>query len=228
MKVHIEGKLAPMAQIDLESGERIYAQAGSLMFKTGSVDMEPTGRGEGASGIFKRLITAETILFLEFKGPGTVGLSPFFPGEIKEVVLAENESIHVNRGAFLFAERSVQYDVDWVSRGWWQRAKMGLLGGEGFFFQKLTGPGRAYLYVCGDIVETELAAGQTVQVEQGALVYKDVEVGYELERVKGLGRIMFSGAGLFLVTLTGPGKVALQTMDLNRFVGRIVAPIIRS
>ena len=44
---------------------------------------------------------------------------------------------------------------------------------------------------------------------------------YEVESVKGLGNILFGGEGLFLTRLTGPGKVILQTMNMNEFVLRI-------
>lgn len=221
------GSLSPMVQIDLDAGEKIFAQSGSLMFKTESITMRATGMRRGVKGIFKRLLTSETFLFLELEGPGTVGLSPFFPGSIKEILLEEGESIHVNKGAFLFADSTVDFDVDWVSQSWYDRFKMGFLGGEGFFFQRLTGPGKIFLYVCGDIIDTYMEENQTIDIEQGALLFKDVNVEFDLKRIKGLKRIFFSGAGLFMCHLKGPGRLSLQTMDSNRFIGRITAPLTR-
>lgn len=222
------GKLSPLAEVNLDEDEKIYAQAGTLMYKTPSVEMKPTGQKSGISGIFKRILTSESLLFVEFTGPGTVGISPYFPGEIKEIYLEEGESIHVNKGAFLFAESTVSFDIDWISFNWLNRIKLGLLGGEGFFFQRLTGPGRIFLYVCGNIISTELDENTRLQIEQGALVYKDINVIYDITRVKGWKKIFFSGTGFFLGTLKGPGKVALQTLDYSRFAGKIVSPFLKS
>ena len=40
--------------------------------------------------------------------------------------------------------------------------------------------------------------------------------------VKGFSNILFGGEGLFLTTLTGPGKVWLQTMSTAELAARII------
>lgn len=40
--------------------------------------------------------------------------------------------------------------------------------------------------------------------------------------VKGFKNILFGGEGLFLTTLTGPGRVYLQTMTMPSFTERII------
>ena len=66
-----------------------------------------------------------------------------------------------------------------------------------------------------------LAPGEVLKVDTGNLVGFEDSVRYEVESVKGLGNILFGGEGLFLTKLTGPGKVILQTMNMNEFVLRI-------
>jgi uncharacterized protein (AIM24 family) len=39
--------------------------------------------------------------------------------------------------------------------------------------------------------------------------------------VKGLKNILFAGEGLFLATLTGPGRVWLQTMPISNLAHKI-------
>ena len=48
---------------------------------------------------------------------------------------------------------------------------------------------------------------------------------FDVETVKGVKNVLFSGEGLFLATLKGPGKVWLQTMPFNVLAGRVVACI---
>lgn len=47
-------------------------------------------------------------------------------------------------------------------------------------------------------------------------------MGYSAEMVKGFANILFGGEGLFLSTLTGPGKVWLQTMSASELARRII------
>jgi uncharacterized protein (AIM24 family) len=41
--------------------------------------------------------------------------------------------------------------------------------------------------------------------------------------VKGVSNVIFGGEGLFLATLTGPGRVWLQTMPLSNLIGKIAS-----
>ena len=66
-----------------------------------------------------------------------------------------------------------------------------------------------------------LAPGEVLKVDTGNLVGFEDSVRYEVESVKGLGNILFGGEGLFLTKLTGPGKVILQTMNMNEFALRV-------
>ena len=69
--------------------------------------------------------------------------------------------------------------------------------------------------------EYELAAGETVKVDPGHLALYEPSVGYDIARVKGVVNILFGGEGLFLATLTGPGKVWLQSMPLSNLAGKL-------
>ena len=62
---------------------------------------------------------------------------------------------------------------------------------------------------------------EVLKVDTGNLVGFEDSVRYEVESVKGLGNILFGGEGLFLTKLTGPGKVILQTMNMNEFALRV-------
>jgi uncharacterized protein (AIM24 family) len=46
-------------------------------------------------------------------------------------------------------------------------------------------------------------------------------VDYDIAGVKGLKNVLFSGEGLFLATLTGPGKVWLQSLPLSNLAMKL-------
>ena len=60
-------------------------------------------------------------------------------------------------------------------------------------------------------------------VDTGCIVGFEDGVDYDIERVRGIGSMLFGGEGLFLATLTGPGTVYLQSLPLSRLADRIIA-----
>jgi uncharacterized protein (AIM24 family) len=46
-------------------------------------------------------------------------------------------------------------------------------------------------------------------------------VSYDIQLVKGIKNLIFGGEGLFLVNLTGPGRIWLQTMPMAKLAGAI-------
>jgi uncharacterized protein (AIM24 family) len=117
----------------------------------------------------------------------------------------------VQRDGFLFAQSSVTLDIAMV-----RRLGAGLLGGEGFILQKLTGPGAVFVHAGGDHVDFTLAPGEVLQVQTGHLVAFEPTVNYDVQLVGNIRTAIFGGEGLFLTTLTGPGRVILQSMTLER------------
>ena len=102
-----------------------------------------------------------------------------------------------------------------------QTAGAGLFGGEGFILQKVTGPGLVFLELAGDVREYTLQGGQVMRVDPGHIGLYDPSVEYDIEQVKGLTNALFSGEGLFLATLKGPGRVWLQSMPLANLAAKV-------
>ena len=70
-----------------------------------------------------------------------------------------------------------------------------------------------------------LQPGEVLKVDTGNVVAFERSVSYEIETVKGLKNIFLGGEGLFLTRLVGPGRVILQTQNINEFAGRIARMI---
>ena len=82
--------------------------------------------------------------------------------------------------------------------------------------QKITGPGRVFLEIDGEVVQKELQAGEKLRVDNGYVAAMTQNVDLDIQMVKGLKNIVLGGEGLFLTTLEGPGTVWLQTMPLSK------------
>jgi uncharacterized protein (AIM24 family) len=114
------------------------------------------------------------------------------------------------------AEDSVQLEMHFR-----KKLGTGLFGGEGFVLQKVTGPGMVFLEVAGEMREYDLKPGQVMRVDPGHIALYEPTVKYDISRVKGVTNILFGGEGLFLATLTGPGKIWLQSLPLSNLAGKL-------
>jgi uncharacterized protein (TIGR00266 family) len=220
----IVGDNLQIARIRLQSGQEVYAEAGKMVYKTPNVawDTRMTGNslGQKLFGALRRTVTGESLFVTYFRanGPGEVGFAGSYPGRIHVFNLAAGQSVMAQRDAFLFAQPSVQLSVAFV-----KKLGAGFFGGEGFILERLTGPGMVFIHAGGDFLEFDLTAGETLQIETGCIVAFDESVSYDIEYVGGIKTAIFGGEGLFLATLTGPGKVVLQSLTLQK-MRRELAP----
>lgn len=88
--------------------------------------------------------------------------------------------------------------------------------------QRIAGTGLVFIEIDGSLVERTLAPGERIKVDTGNVAAFEATVEYQAEMVKGFKNILFGGEGLFLTTLTGPGKVWLQTMSMSEFAKSLI------
>ena len=218
LQYEIEGHNLQIAKVKLQPGQEIYAEAGRMIYKSVHVNWETRMTGQSFAdkiiGAIKRKLIGESLFWTYFRAdgaPGEIGFAGTYPGKIQVFELAAGQTIMVQRDAFLFAQASVSVDIATV-----QRLGAGLLGGEGFILQKLTGPGAVFIHAGGDHVDFTLQPFEILQVQTGHLVAFDPTIQYDIQMVGSIKTAFFGGEGLFLATLTGPGRVLLQSMTLER------------
>jgi uncharacterized protein (TIGR00266 family) len=214
---NIQGDNLQIARVRLQPGQEVYAEAGRMIYKTPSVlwetRMSGQSIGEKIWGAVKRKLMGESLFWTYFRAsaPGGVGFAGSYPGKIQAFDLAAGQSILVQRDSFLFAQATVQIDIALV-----KKLGVGFFGGEGFILQRLTGPGSVFIHAGGDFVDFDLAAGEVLQVETGSVVAFDQSVQYNIEFVGGIRNAIFGGEGVFLTTLSGPGRAIIQSMTLEK------------
>jgi len=224
LEFSIQGDNLQVARIQLKPGQEIYAEAGKMVYKTANVHWETRMSGatigEKILGALRRTVMGESLFLTYFRsdGPGEVGFAGNYPGKITVFDLEAGRSVLAQRDAFVLAETSVQLTVALV-----KKLGAGFFGGEGFILERLTGPGKVFIHGGGDFVEFSLNMGEVLQVNTGCIVAFDESVGYDIELVGGIKTAIFGGEGLFLATLTGPGRVIVQSMTLEK-LRRELAP----
>ena len=77
--------------------------------------------------------------------------------------------------------------------------------------------------IAESVIEKDLQPGEVLKVDTGCIVGFTANVNYDIQFVGGIKNTLFGGEGLFFATLTGPGKVWIQTLPISRLAGRILA-----
>lgn len=229
----IYGEDMQFVEVELDPGESVVAEAGAMMYKDSVVQMETvfgdgshSGQGGGFMdkllGAGKRIITGESLFTTVFSNAGSgkakAAFAAPYPGTIVPMSLGNfGGRVICQKDSFLCAARGVSIGL------FFQRKILtALFGGEGFIMQKLEGDGLVFVHSGGTVVERELAAGERIDVDTGCVVAFTDGVGFDLKSVGGVKSMIFGGEGVFLATLTGPGKVWLQSLPFSRLAGRMM------
>ena len=222
MRYSIEGGSLPVLIVRLDPGEKIISEVGGRTWCKGDVLTETTGSG-GGGGALGRMLTGESLILSTYtaQSAAEIAFTSSFPGSIIARELGPGESVIAQKSAFLCASSGVQMSVQ-ASK----KLSSGLLGGEGFLLQKLTGPGIAFFEIDGFCKEYDLAPGERIVCDTGIMALMDESATLDVEQVKGLKNKLLGGEGLFDTVLTGPGKVYLQSMTMPK-VAQLLMPYIQ-
>ena len=217
MRYEVTGTTMQTVSVDLAQGESLYSQTASMAWMSPSIRMD-THTGGGIFAGIKRALAGGGIFITEFtaQGSGHIAFAPRFPGQIVPVTLASGQSLICRKETFLCAEKSVTLEIAFQ-----QRLGAGFFAGEGFIMQKVTGPGTVFLDLSGEVIEKTLASGEQLLVHAGHVGMQEPSVQIDIQMMRGFRNVLFGGEGLFLATLTGPGKIWLQSMPIMNLAEEI-------
>lgn len=220
-------------EVELDPGETVIAEAGSLMMMEDGIVME-TIFGDGSQsaggglmgrlmGAGKRLLTGESLFMTAFTNNGSgkrhVSFASPYPGKIIPMDLSTlGGKIICQKDSFLAAAKGVSIGIELQ-----RKLGTGFFGGEGFIMQKLEGDGLAFIHAGGTLYRKNLQKGEVLRVDTGCLVAMTAGVDYSIEPVSGIKTALFGGEGLFFATLKGPGSVWIQSLPFSRLASRVFA-----
>ena len=224
MNVNIEhGPGNAVAKVQLEGGETCVAEGGAMITMSSDLSVETTTRQRDKGGILsaaKRLLGGESMFLNHFTaGPsgGDLWLSTDLPGDMISLELG-HETLMVQAGSWVACEDSVDLDVSW-------QGMKSLFGGEGFFWLRLTGPGRVIINSFGALYPID-KTGEYV-VDTGHIVAFQETMEYNVTKAaEGWISSILGGEGL-VCRFHGPGKVWAQTHCPPTF-GRTLGPMLKA
>lgn len=217
MKYEVRGGAFPVVVCQMENGEKMVTERGSMVWM--SPNMEMTTSGGGFGKMFSKAISGENAFHNTYtaKGEGLIAFGSSFPGQILALEVSPGKEYILQKGAFLACEAGVEQTMQFN-----KKLGAGFFGGEGFIMQKISGHGMAFAEVDGEMVEYELKSGQQMIVDTGYVLGYESGVSIDIQQVKGLKNKLLGGEGIFNTVLTGPGKIWLQTMPISNVAGAIL------
>ncbi len=215
MQSRITGTTMPVLEVGLEPGDVIVAAPGELSWMTANVQMRTTTATAGARGLWgaiTRAVSGGGLFMTEFTatgGQGAVAFAAKVPGQIMPVEVQPGRGYLVHRHGFLCATQGVE-----LTMALQRSLGAGIFGGEGFVLQRLGGTCSAWVELGGEIVSHDLGPGETLLVHPGHVGMFEDSVSFDITTIRGITNAIFGGDGLFLVQLTGPGRIWLQTLTM--------------
>ena len=216
MEYKIEGTPLPVVICQLNGGESMITERGSMSWMSPNMQMETT-TGGGLGKALGRMFAGEALFQNRYTaqgGPGMIAFASSFPGSIRAFEIAPDRELIVQKSGFLAAESTVELSVFFQ-----KKLGSGFFGGEGFIMQKLSGSGIAFAEFDGHIVEYDLDPGESLVVDTGYLAAMDATCSMEIQTVPGVKNMVFGGEGIFNTVITGPGHIYLQTMPISAVAG---------
>ena len=209
MRYDIKGGTFPVVVCQLENGEKMITEKGSMVWMSPNIQMSTQGGGLGK--MFSKAFSGESMFqnIYTANGNGMIAFGSSFPGTVKAIEISPSNEMIVQKSSFLASEAGVNLSVHFN-----KRLSTGLFGGEGFIMQRLSGHGTAFIEIDGDLVEYDLRPGEQIVVDTGNVAGFTTDVKMEIRQVPGLKNKLFGGEGLFNTVLTGPGRIWLQTMPI--------------
>ena len=128
--------------MDLQPGQGVRTEPGSLMYTTEHIEMRThsaAGKGSMLSRfgtMLRRSLSGGTLFITDFVNPhptmaGTVCLTTSFPAKLLRLKLADmGGSLTAQKGSFLASDATVNVNIEFT-----RSIKAGVFGGEGFILQ---------------------------------------------------------------------------------------------
>ena len=208
-----------MATIDLESGENVTVEAGSMVAMSDGLEIKTHigGTGSGFFGaifsffaaLIKKFLGGETLFVNTYSPPegqtGQLMIAPALSGDIVHYQMNGSQSLMVQASSYLASSGDIRV-----------KTKFGglksLFSGEGAFWLFISGTGDLWINCYGAVHEIDVK--DSYIVDTGHIVAFDDTLDYKITGSGSLKSTILSGEGL-TCHFKGHGKLFIQSRNLN-------------
>lgn len=214
-----------MARFDLEPGESIVTEAGSMVAMSTNMGINTSIGGTGLGflakigaffiALIRKFLGGESMFFNTYSpdgGAGELYVAPAMVGDLVNMKVTEGASIIIQPGSFVASTPGVRLKTRWGGL-------TSIFGGEGAFLLEAQGTGELWINAYGGIREVQVQGNYVC--DTGHMVAFDDTLGYKLRMAGGGMMTAFkSGEGL-VFEFSGTGRLLLQSRNLSSLVSWI-------
>lgn len=211
-----------MLRVDLQPGQTLIAEAGSMVARHKHVGMEVKMNAGRKPGLWAKIVAlfiafvrkvvgGETFFVNHFSAaqPGSVWVAPAMSGQISHRRL-QGETLVLSTGAYLASIGDVDIKLKFGGL-------KSLLAKEGAFFLEVSGHGDLWFTSYGGITAIDIHGPYIV--DNGHLVGYEGNLSFNIRSAGGgLMGLVASGEGL-VCEFNGQGRIYIQSRNLSSLVG---------
>jgi uncharacterized protein (TIGR00266 family) len=208
------GPAYALARVTLDPHEVVRAESGAMVGMSADIELQTSTQGGFLKALKRSALGGESFFINTFHASaagGEVTFAPSLPGDIL-ILNLQHEEYRVQAGGYLASAQGIEVDTKWGG----SRSFFG--AGGNFFMLNCRGTGPLIVASYGALHHVELGPGQKYTVDTGHVVAFSQEMGFDVRRIGGMKSLVFSGEG-FVVDLTGPGSLYLQTRSQPALIG---------
>ena len=171
----VDGTVVPVVDVELGGGDGVFFEHHVMLWKDDATAMSVM---DTPGGMKERILSGMPFVLSVAHGPGRVSFSRDAPGEIIVLPIDPGAEVDAREHAMLLASVGLIYSFERL-----QGVKMMLAAGSGMYLDRFAAndaTGLLVLHGYGNVLQRELAEGESVLVEPGGFLYKDSSVGMEL------------------------------------------------
>ena len=202
-----------MLVVNLEQGEKITAESGSMTYIDPNVEVHTRKREKSLLGSIGLSIFGRQSFwvndYIASQATGEVAFVSAPIGDIETLEIKPNQGYVIQKSAYIASAGNVDLDVKW------EGFTKGLFG-QGLFMIRVSGNGAIFINTFGAIDKHTLQPKQTLIVDNFHLVAFSDTCDYKVTKFGGLKETLLGGEGL-VTRITGPGDVYIQTKNLREF-----------
>jgi uncharacterized protein (AIM24 family) len=175
--LEVDGSVVPVAEVTLNPGDTVFFEHHVMFWKHDSVPMSVMTAPGGA----RRLLGDLPFVLSVAHGPGRLAFSRDAAGALVVLPVDPGVTVDVRGHALLVATGTMTYSFSKVAG-----LRTMLMAGTGMYLDQFSAtaqPGLLVLHGYGNVFERTLAAGESIQLEAGAFLYKDSAVTLEVVNV---------------------------------------------
>ena len=220
----VHGPSHALLKVQLAPGEKLIAEAGSMVTHSDGIGMEVklnSGSKAGCVGTFmaifvaivRKFVGGDSFFVNHFTGAASGGsevtIAPALNGSVESKTLQAGEKIMLTAGSYLASTPDINLEMRWGGFS-------SIFSKEGSFFVEASGPGTLFYNAYGGIFPVQVNG--TYVVDNGHIVAFDSTLEFDIGTAGGgLMGMMASGEGL-VCKFKGQGTVYLQSRNISSLV----------